>query len=113
MQFAALRLERESEFFVWNMRIMLFIIFETHLGVLRAEHVKNKTGREKAGFPGGSNSKESTCIAGDTGDLGLIPGSGRSPGGNGIPVQYSCLENPTDRQAWWTQSTGSQIVRHD
>ena len=44
------------------------------------------------GFPGGSESKESACSAGD---LGLIPGSGRSPGeGNGYPVQYSCLENP-------------------
>ena len=37
----------------------------------------------------------------DTGDLGSIPGSGRSPGGgNGNPLQYSCLENPTDREAW-------------
>ena len=59
------------------------------------------------------SSKESICIAGDTGDPGLIRGSGRSPGGNGIPVQYSCLENPTDREAQWTQSTGSQIVGHD
>ena len=38
-----------------------------------------------------------------TGDLGLIPGSGSSPGeGNGNPVQYSCLENPMDRGAWQT-----------
>ena len=44
------------------------------------------------------NSKESTCNAGDK---GLILGSGRSPGGgNGNPLQYSCLENPTDREAW-------------
>ena len=43
------------------------------------------------GFPGGSNGKESAC---DMGDLGLIPGSGRSPGGgHGDPLQYSCLEN--------------------
>ena len=40
--------------------------------------------------------------AGDAGDMGLIPGSGRSPGGrNGNPLQYSCLENPMDRGAWW------------
>ena len=40
--------------------------------------------------------------AGDTGDAGLIPGSGRSPGeGNGNPFQYSCLGNPMDREAWW------------
>ena len=47
------------------------------------------------GFPGGSDSKESTCKAGD---LGLNPGSGRSPGeGNVYPLQYSCLENSMDR----------------
>ena len=50
------------------------------------------------GFPGGSVGKESACNAGD---LGLIPGLGRSPGeGNGNPLQYSCLENPMDRGAW-------------
>ena len=49
-------------------------------------------------FPGGSDGKESTCNAGD---LGLISGSGRSPGeGNGYPLHYSCLENPMDRGAW-------------
>ena len=49
-------------------------------------------------FPGGSDGKESACIAGD---LGLIPGSGRSPEeGNGNPLQYSCLENPMDKEAW-------------
>ena len=47
--------------------------------------------------PGGSDGKESACSAGD---LGSIPGSGRSPGeGNGYPLQYSCLENPMDRGA--------------
>ena len=50
------------------------------------------------GFLGGSDGRESTCNAGD---LGWIPGSGRSPGeGNGNPLQYSCLENPMDRGAW-------------
>ena len=50
------------------------------------------------GFLGGSDGKESTCNAGD---LGSIPGSGRSPGeGNGNPLQYSCLENSIDRGAW-------------
>ena len=53
-------------------------------------------------FPGGSESKESACNAGATGDSGLIPGSGRFPrGGNGNPLQYSCLENPVNRGAWW------------
>ena len=51
------------------------------------------------GFPGGSEVKASACNAGD---LGSILGSGRSPGeGNGNPLQYSCLENPMDRGAWW------------
>ena len=44
-----------------------------------------------------------TCNAGDTGDMGLIPGLGDSPGGgHGNPLQYSCLDNPMDRGAWWT-----------
>ena len=51
------------------------------------------------GFPGGSEVKASAC---NVGDLGSIPGLGRSPGeGNGNPLQYSCLENPMDRGAWW------------
>ena len=46
-------------------------------------------------------SKESTCNAGDMGDGGLIPGSGRSPGeGHGSPLQYLCLKNPMVRGAW-------------
>ena len=46
----------------------------------------------------GSESKASACNAGD---LGSIPGSGKSPGeGNGNPIQSSCLENPMDREAW-------------
>ena len=51
------------------------------------------------GFSGGSEVKASACNAGD---LGLIPGLERSPGeGNGNPLQYSFLENPKDRGAWW------------
>ena len=50
------------------------------------------------GFPGGSDSKESACNAGD---LSSILGLGRSSGeGNGYPLQYSCLGNPMDRGAW-------------
>ena len=51
-------------------------------------------------FPNGSDGKESTCHAGDTGDVGLIPGLGRSPGkGNGNSLQYCCLKKPMDRGA--------------
>ena len=46
--------------------------------------------------------KEYACNARDSGDPGSIPGSGRSPRGNGNPLQYSCLENPTDRGGWCT-----------
>ena len=54
---------------------------------------------EELGSPGGSNGKESAC---NPGDLGLIAGSGRSPGeGNGYPLQLCCLENSTGRGAWW------------
>ena len=60
----------------------------------------------------GSDSKESACYAGD---LGLIPGSVRSPGeGNGNTLQYFCLGNPMDRGAWWAiESTGSPRVGLD
>ena len=52
------------------------------------------------GFPGGSEGKESYLPA-NAGDLGSIPGSGRSPErGNGNPLQYSCLKNPIDSAAW-------------
>ena len=52
------------------------------------------------GFPGGSVVKNLPANAGDLGDMGLIPGFGRSPGkGNGNPLQDSCLENPMDRGA--------------
>ena len=63
------------------------------------------------GFPDSSEGKESACNAGDTGDEGSIPGSGRSPGGgNGNPPQHSCLENPMDRGAW--QATVYSITKN-
>ena len=56
------------------------------------------------GFPGASDNKESACIAGDPSS---ILRSGRSPGeGNGNSFQYSCLENPADRGAWWAAVYG-------
>ena len=56
------------------------------------------------GFPGGSEVKASACNAGD---LGFIPGLGRSPGeGNGNPLQYSWLENPMDGGTWWATVHG-------
>ena len=53
------------------------------------------------GFPGGPDGKEFACSVRATGDRCSVPGLGRSPGeGNGNPLEYSCLENPTDRGAW-------------
>ena len=53
------------------------------------------------GVPGGQAVKNLPASAGDAGDKSSVPGSGRSPGeGNGNPLQYSCLGNPTDRGAW-------------
>ena len=59
------------------------------------------------GLPQCLSGKESACNAGVAGDAGLIPGLGRSPGeGHGNPLQYSFLENPMDRGAWWTTVHG-------
>ena len=56
--------------------------------------------KELWGFPDGSVVKNPSANAGD---MGLIPGSGRSSGeGNGNPLQYSCLGNPMERRAWWS-----------
>ena len=52
---------------------------------------------------GGSVSKESACNAGD---IGSVPGQERAGGGHSNPVQYSCLENPRDRGAWWATVHG-------
>ena len=63
------------------------------------------------GFPCSSVGKESICNAGD---LGSIPGLGRTPGGgNGNPLQYPCLENPMDRGAWQAIVHGVARVGHD
>ena len=60
------------------------------------------------GFPGGSEGKASAC---NEGDLGSIPGSGRSPGeGNGNPLQYFCLENPMDGGTW--QATVHEVPKN-
>ena len=66
------------------------------------------------GFPGGSIVKNPLANAGDSGDMGLIPGSGRSPGGgNGNPYPYSCLENLMDREAKWATVHGVTKSGHD
>ena len=62
-------------------------------------------------FPGGSVIKNLPANAGDE-DVGLTPESGRSPGvGNSNPLQYSCLENSTDRGVWWATVRGVAKTR--
>ena len=68
----------------------IWIIFLDNVEILK--HLTLFTG-----FLGGSDGKKSACNAGD---LGSIPGLGRSPGGNGNPLQYSRLGNPMDRGVW-------------
>ena len=61
----------------------------------------------KRGFTNSTVVKNLPISAGDARDVGLTPGSGRCPGvENGKPPQYSCLENPMDRGAWWATVCG-------
>ena len=62
------------------------------------------------GFSGGSVVKNPSSNVGDSGDMGSIPGSERSPGGgNGNSLSYSCLENPMNRGAW--RATVHEVVK--
>ena len=75
----------------------------------RMPQVKNLIGQYLwwMGFPGGSAVKNPPTDVGDSGDMCLIPGLGRSPGvGNSNPLQYSCLENSMERGAWWATVHG-------
>ena len=77
----------------WLMRIFCIIHLSSNTGLM--------------GSPGGTVVKNSPSNAGDVAEVGLIPVLGRSPGGgNGNPFQYSCLENPMHRGAWWATVHG-------
>ena len=87
---------------------------ENHFSMRRVFHYLLFLGRSpwSWGFPGCTVVKNLPANAGDARDLGLIPGSGKSPGvGNSNPFQYSCLENPMDRGAW--QATVHRIAELD
>ena len=76
------------------------------LGVLKAIQTMQRQDLDQdrfmSGLPGWLSGKESAYNGGTTGNVGLIPRSGRSPGGgHGNPLQYSYLENPMDRGVWW------------
>ena len=86
-------------------------IKQTSLGHPHTQQLVN-TGvpRPSPFIPSGSDDKESAC---NVGDPGSVPGLGRSPGGGqGHPLQYSCLENPMNEEPGRLQFTGSQRVRH-
>ena len=90
--------------------VAVFIVFDS----LKHSYFQME-GKNRAtlllGFPGGSDGKESCCNAGD---LGLSPGSGRSPGkGNGNPRQYSYLENSMDGGTWRAPIHGITESGHD
>ena len=83
--------------------------FHAKVGSIKDRNVRDLT--EADDCPGGSDGKASAYKAGDPGS---IPGLGRSSGeGNGNPLQYSCLENPMDRERGRLQSMGSQRVGHN
>ena len=90
----------------WNIGIpmtsylLILFVFQTCFYLLQALHCIDHHLLVVTVFhPGGSEGKASACGARDPGS---IPGLGRSPGErNGNPLQYSCLENPMDRGAWW------------
>ena len=66
------------------------------------------------GLPWWLSRQESACSAGASGGSSSTPGLGRSPGGGqGNPLQCSCLENPSDRGAWWTTDQRLQRVEHN
>ena len=93
---------------IWRVGVMkkvwLIWLMVLH-GSIRQKRKLNRPNRPRKslGVPGGSDSKEPTYSAGD---LGSTLGLGRSPEVNGNPLQYSCLENPMHRGAWWATVPG-------
>ena len=82
-----------------NAGCFILVIFNKNLPQSKLSDKSSKLYLILLYFPGGSDDKESAC---HVGDLGSIPGLGRSPGeGNVYSLQYSCLENSMDRGAWW------------
>ena len=93
---------------IYNRRVFKCAVKQQKLDdaslVQRQAGEENSLGKKYTGLPWLISGKESTCNAGD---LGSIPGSGRSTGeGNGYPLQYSCLDNSIDRGAWWATIHG-------
>ena len=84
--------------------------FKVGISRVEADTVKGRYFWGSRGFPGGSVVKSRPTSAGDTGDTGSIPGSGKSlEGGNCNLLQHSCLENPMDGEPWW--ATAHEITK--
>ena len=98
--FKAVLVKRQIDHFeTWRVRSPEWLpkkCLHTELAAAKCSNESVGQSEEQGRFPGGSDSKGSACIAGD---LGLIPGLGRSPeGGHGNPLQNSCLENPHEQR---------------
>ena len=86
-----------SKFYLWNILNVIKVFWKRYKSI-HNYFIIFLTLNSGLVFPGGPESKESACNAGD---LGLVSGLGRSPEkGNGNPLQYSCLENPMNKGAW-------------
>ena len=99
--------------FFWWGRVYLFIyLFDDLLHSAPVLYLVSQS--SYLGCPGDAMVKNPPATVGDSRDLSSIPGLGRSLAeGHGTPLQYSCLENPMDREAWRLRSMGLQRVRHD
>ena len=101
---------KETYLFIFNYRI---IALQYCVGSAMQQH-ESAIGVHMSGLHWWLSSKDSIYTSGAIGEAGLIPGSGKFPGGkHGNALQYSSLENPTDRGAWQLQSKGSHRAGHD
>ena len=89
--------KRQNTVFLIVSNVLSYSVLSKYCFLLSRFISVNVYKESSRGSPSGLAGKESACNAGDTGDSGLIPGSGRSPGrGNGNPLQYFCLKNPME-----------------
>ena len=97
-----------SDFLLWEYMGQWRVEDLKEINTPASTHFSRFCPEGKQGFPGGSVVKNLPDKAGDAGNAGLIPESGRSPAeGNGNPLQYSCLGNSLDRGAWWAAVHGA------
>ena len=99
-----------SKYWVASQEALAVIVSQDSLAGLMTAYLR--WSKRIWGFPGGTVVKNPPANAGDTGDMGSIPGSERSFGGrNGTPLQYSCLGNPIDRGAWAWRAIVHEVAK--